>query len=132
MRVKSECVDPKCSLDLCNKISCVIVERLIRFIHFLCVLNKDIKISLKIILRKKYLFVLFVLGDRAIKKKHPLPWISHFSHLANSGRKICVFGGLQLGLNHPSLNTYLSFNTFQYFLQSLTKLNDFCVIGCKN
>ncbi len=73
MKVKSKCVDPKCSLDLYNKISCVIVERLIRLIPFFCVLTKDIKISLKIILRKKYLFLPFVLSDRVIEKKHPLP-----------------------------------------------------------
>jgi len=31
--------------------------------------------------------------------------------------------------NHPSLNMYLSSNTFQYFRHFLTKLSDFFVIG---
>ncbi len=39
---------------------------------------------------------------------------------------------ISLGQNHPSLNTYLSSNTFQYFPNFLTKLNNCCVIGCTN
>jgi hypothetical protein len=42
---------------------------------------------------------------------------------------ICDINGelmfYQLGQNHPSSNTYLSLNNFQYFPQSLTKLSDF-------
>ncbi len=31
---------------------------------------------------------------------------------------------------HPWVNMYLSSNTFQYFSHSLTKLGNFCVLGC--
>ncbi len=32
--VNLECVDPKCALDLCNKVSCVKVEGLITFLFY--------------------------------------------------------------------------------------------------
>jgi hypothetical protein len=57
----------------------------------------------------------------AVKMTHSVILISHLNTTYL----------LSLGESWPSLNTYLSSNTFQYFLNSFAKLSNFCVIDAQ-